>query len=344
MIKGRPRLFYHCYDLDQPSGGQKSVYQHVDALNSSGYEAFAVHGRASARLRWFENQTKVITWADCWEIFDRNRDYIVLPETLGAQISEYPGRKVIFNKNIFYGHRALEACLPGENPYFRSDVVGVMAVSEHNTKHLRFAYPHQTIYRVYEHIDSSIFEFKPLAQKKRRIACVVKVRLQLASIFQTLYVRASAGLTRARDCEWTLLQGRSEREVAEIMQDSLLFLFTGLEEGLGRAPLEATMCGCVVLGFSAGPMKEYLPRSCQFEPGDVSGFVSEVERVLAASPEELAALQAQVLEAREVALQFSVARHQASVVSAWEDIFWRQASKINAQLNAKNGPNTLKNE
>jgi hypothetical protein len=72
------------------------VYQHVDVLNQSGYTAFVVHGTPGYRLRWFENETRVIAWNELWRTFDPQRDYLVFPEDMGSRIAEYPGRKVIF--------------------------------------------------------------------------------------------------------------------------------------------------------------------------------------------------------------------------------------------------------
>jgi hypothetical protein len=321
--KNNSRLFYHCYDEQRPTGGQKSVYQHVDALNEAGYTAAVVHTNASDRLRWFQNESNVMTWTECWNIFNPQSDCIVLPESMGPLISAYPGRKVIFNKNVYYGHMAVEFNNVAEDPYFRSDVIGVLAVSEHNAQQLRFAYPHQTICHVCEWIDPVIFRCRPLSEKKRRIVCIDKVKPHLASLHRTLYARAKAGLNCASDCDWVVLQGLSEQEVAAILGESLVFVFTGLHEGLGRAPLEAMLCGCITLGFSVGPMTEYLPTPFQFSPGDVVGLTEMIERILAATPSELSAYQQQVKSARELALWYSNSSLQQSVVAAWEEIFSR---------------------
>ena len=57
------RVFYHCYDDPKPTGGQKHTYQHVDVLNRCGFDAYIVHHTPGFRLTWFDNDTRVIDYA-----------------------------------------------------------------------------------------------------------------------------------------------------------------------------------------------------------------------------------------------------------------------------------------
>src|ERR1700730_4869025 len=98
-----PKIFYLMYDIDAPSGGEKHSYQHVDLLNANGFEAYALHKLPRYRHTWFENETRVIDMEAFWNIYDREKDYIVVPEPLGRQILTYPGKLVIFNKNLYTG-------------------------------------------------------------------------------------------------------------------------------------------------------------------------------------------------------------------------------------------------
>src|SRR6266542_5500719 len=103
----RSRIFYFAYDHNRPSGGQKDTYQHVDILNRAGYEAYALHRTKGFRLGWFENSTAIVSDEWFWRRRDEERDIVVLPEDLGPAICSYPGHKVIFNKNLYHGFRAL---------------------------------------------------------------------------------------------------------------------------------------------------------------------------------------------------------------------------------------------
>jgi hypothetical protein len=313
------RVFYHCYDTVQPSGGQKHTYEHVDVLSRNGYDAYVYHQREGFRLRWFDNDTPVVGHAQFKKLYDESRDYIVLPEDLGGKILDYPGKKVIFDKNIYYGFRALGWKTPAY-PGLQPGVVAILAVSEHNAAHLRFAYPAQRIFRVTFKLDEEIFRFRPLAQKKRRIACSTKNPMFTQTLFHMLQARAAAGLNRLAEYEWVMLDAMTEAELAAALQDSLLLIFLSATEGLGRVPLEGLACGCILAAFASGPLRETLPPIYHVEEGDVLALARRIESVTSGFPDELPFTQEQVLEARGMALRYSRAAQERSVLSAWEQI------------------------
>lgn len=53
------KIFYMCPDSNKPIGGVKSIYHHVDILNSHNIEAYVLHSNPKFRCTWFENKTKV---------------------------------------------------------------------------------------------------------------------------------------------------------------------------------------------------------------------------------------------------------------------------------------------
>src|SRR6185369_4415466 len=99
---GPRKIFYHCFDTDARGGGQKHTYQHVDILCAHGFDAYVVHEAPGYRLDWFRNETRVISRQEYEALFDPARDYVVLAETVGSDVTSYPGRKIIFNKNLYY--------------------------------------------------------------------------------------------------------------------------------------------------------------------------------------------------------------------------------------------------
>lgn len=280
-----PNIFYYCYSHDRPTGGQKHTYQHVDILNRNGYKAFAFHTEKGFRLSWFENETKVLDFEGLKEIYDPARDFLVLPEELGSKLLGFPGRKVIFNKCLYHGFQVFGWETPPAYPYQDPKVVAAFAVSEHNREFLQFAYPDLKVLKVDPGVDGNVFSFKPLREKKRMIACVQKAPALLLTLYHALQSRAAAGLNNLKDFEWVFLGERTEQEVAEILRDSLVFVFNSIEEGLGRMPVEAMLSGCLVAGFSSGPMKEYLPPESRFEVGDMTGMAWYVESIAASSAE-----------------------------------------------------------
>ena len=316
----RPRIFYYCYDHNRPTGGQKDTYLHVDTLNDVGYEAFALHSNEGFRLRWFTNSTPVVSMTTFRQTFDPKSDYIVLPEDLGKEILLFPGRKVIFNKNLYYGFACFGYQLPTLYPYQSSEVVAVFAMSEHNIRHLRFAYPDVRIMRVFSRIDENLFSFAPLAGKQKTIVCVPKAPASLATLYHMLLSRARAGLNSLADWQWVFLKDHTELEVATILKSSPLLVFLSVEEGLPRTPLEAMYCGCIVVGYGAVPLKECLPHEVQFEHGDLAGIARFIESLAASFPHSIEPWDALVRIGSDYAARYSAQNCRNSVISAWSDL------------------------
>lgn len=310
------RLFYHCYDHNRPSGGQKDTYQHVDVLNRLGYEAYAVHTAPGFRLNWFENTTAVIDAATFRSMHDASLDYVVLPEDLGAAILDYPGKKVVFNKNVYLGCRALHPS--GVDPYQTPDVVGIMSVSEHNARLLRLAYPGKPISVVRYDVRAERFPFRPLSAKKPQIACLPKAAGQVGVLYHTLRARALSRHNRLSSFKWVVLDGMDERQISKTLEESLVLVFLSIEEGLPRVPLEAMCAGCLVAAYSAGALRECLPRGCGFEYGDIPRLVEYIEEIGARYPDDLPKGDTLVAQRENVASIYSAANQARDVEAAWD--------------------------
>jgi hypothetical protein len=314
-----PRLFYLCDDHDRPVGGQKHTYQHVDVLNRRGWNACVVHREKGVRLSWFENDTRVCSLEEFQAAFDRRTDFVIVPEDLGADILKIDGRKVIFNKNIFRGFMAFGRRRPSPDPYRHHDTVAAFVVSTHNAEQLRYAYPELDIFHVVMDLRPGVFTFEPLSQKKRQVVSVIKGRGSAAA-YQMFQARVEAGLIPRAPGDWMFLDGLSERNVAEVLRESLILVFQSVEEGLGRLPLEALLAGCVVIGYSAGPLKGVLPPQLCAAYANPVELCRLIESVLSADANRLQELQELVLKARDQALQYSSAQQEQSVCLAWQAI------------------------
>jgi glycosyltransferase involved in cell wall biosynthesis len=316
-----PKIFYFCYSHSHPNGGQKETYQHVDILNSSGFDAYAFHMQKGFRLEWFKNDTRTIDNEEFQKIYEISRDFIVLPEDLGVRILKFPGRKVIFNKNVFYGFASLGWTRPEQSPYEDPNIVSALTVSAHNQRYLQFAYPALKVHRVYGAIDQGIFAFKALAEKKLAVVSVPKMQNALRTLYHLLDSRAAKGLNKLQNLTWSVLRDRSEVEVATTLQNSLLFVFLSVEEGLPLSPLEAMSCGCLVVGYGAGPTEEYFPFHWPFAYGDILGVAQLIERICDVYPSGIDAFQSIADAGRQRAALYSRERQRNSIVTAWEDIF-----------------------
>jgi glycosyltransferase involved in cell wall biosynthesis len=316
------RIFYFASDSNQPFGGEKHTYEHVNILNEAGFEAYALHTRPNYRHTWFENATPTIDSHHFWEIYDRDKDYIVLPESMGSRIPAFPGRKVIFNKNFYYGFQIFsQASHEAFDGYTDDSVVAIFAVSDHNVAHLRCSFPNAKVFRMFFHIDSDLFSYAPLSRKQRVIACVSKEKDQLDILRQMAISRSRAGLNVVSDYRWVLLEGFNERQMAQTLQSALVAISLSAKEGLGRTLLEAMACGCLSLGLGVGALKESLPQECQFEPEDFIAMIERIEQITNTFPHNVAQWQSLSEAGRKIAEAFTRRQQKEHLLNAWDQIW-----------------------
>ncbi len=317
------RIYYFCYDHNLPRGGQRHTYRHVDILNRHGFDAAVFHPVDGFRLTWFDNDTRVVDVSEYRRQVDAERDFVVLPEDLGTFMSDFPGRQVIFNKNLFYGFRCFGEAVPAAYPYQSPGVVAAFAVSEHNRAHLQYAFPNLVVEREYPDIRPDLYSYVPLAAKRPVISCMRKAPESLLALFHTLQARAAAGLNRGRAFEWIFLEDRSEAEAARILRESLLFVFLSVAEGLARMPLEAMACGTLVVAHPNGPLAEILPPAYRFEHSNIVAMAQHVESIMESYPDRLERWQANVQEGRRAAAEFSCERQERHLIDSWRRILAR---------------------
>jgi Glycosyl transferases group 1 len=315
------KIFYYTYDHNIPTGGQRDTYRHVDILNSHGVEAYVLHTTANHRLTWFTNKTPVISLTDFKTDYTPATDYPVLPEDLGEGIANFPGRKVIFNKGVYNGFKAFGSMTPLAYPYRSHDIVCVLSVSDHNSEYLKLSFPHLRVIQVRPGVDTSLFSFTPLAEKQRQIVCVPKAETQITTLYHMLQARAEAGLNLIRSCNWIVLRGYLEAEVARILKEALIVIFLSIEEGFPRILLEAMSCGCLIASFGGGPITEFLPQAYRFEYGDLVAIIRYIEQVVAAFPNDMSRWDGEIKAALALTRELSLEQEAAAVMAAWSQVF-----------------------
>ncbi|MFQ5635670.1 MAG: hypothetical protein ACE5G3_10130 [Gammaproteobacteria bacterium] len=316
------KIFYFAFDHDKPSGGIKEAYRHVDILNSNGFDAFILHQRDGARASWFDHETPIVSAERFSAVFDDSRDFVVLPEDLSGGIDRFPGRKVIFNQNVFHGFAALGRPESGQSPYLHPDVKAVFSVSDHNAEYLRYAYPHADVYRLFIGIDLDRFSYRPVAEKSLKVVCYVRKNpAHTLALYHLLKSRADQDLDNLGRLEWTILDGQqTENQVIREFGDALLFVFLSIEEGCPLMPLEAAASGAVPLVYDGGPAMEWLPEPCRFAYGDLLGMAGAIAELAAGFPGAAQRWSVASREARDKAAFYSLGRQQRRLLEAWEEV------------------------
>jgi glycosyltransferase involved in cell wall biosynthesis len=300
----QPVIYYFCPDLRGTAGGVKTMYRHVDILNRNNYSAAILHSTDGFRCDWFENNTR-IAYVKTTR-FDTD-DVIVFPETLLAyftdlhnppkfklqfyrvfsknrhkfyvnELSKTPVRKVIFNQGVYLTFKDFDYTKEYDIPYLRRDVVATLCISEDSQNYLKFVFPDIRTYRV--RLSASNADFYYHAEKKRQIAFMADRNKgdwnQVLNILKIKKLTDGFQLVPIKD--------KTETQVAQILGESAVFFSFGKAEGFSLPPLEAMICGCVVVGYHGGGGREYFDPAFSYpvEPGDIIGFVRRAEEVLTA--------------------------------------------------------------
>jgi glycosyltransferase involved in cell wall biosynthesis len=320
----RPRIFYFAYDHQKPTGGQKSVYRHVEILRDAGYEAYVLHLQPGFRLTWFSNSVPVVNQSEFHRLHDPLVDYVTVPEDLGPKILTFQGKKVINNQGAYLGFYSFGFDAPQRYPYLHPDVRAVFVKSEFNAEYLRFAFPTLPLYRIYNSVDPEAYRFCPLESKKLTCVCPAhKNRIELAQVYNLLKARSQQGLNACGGLAWVFVDSIPEREVARLLKESALFLFLSTIEGFGRMPIEAMMSGCLVVAYDIPPLNEYLNTEWAFlsPRGDVRHVVQSIEEICALLQSGTHAdLSRMAQKAGRSALLYSPAHEQDSVLAAWKAV------------------------
>jgi glycosyltransferase involved in cell wall biosynthesis len=146
--------------------------------------------------------------------------------------------------------------------------------------------------------------------------------MDLLQLYHIIQARAQQGLNRLAEYEWVFIEARSEPEVAQILRDSIVFVFLSTTEGLPRMPIEAMRCGDIVLGYCDGPLTELLTpdNSVAANRCNILSVVAHLEQVAETFLENPGHLRPMSEAACRTASEYSGEREEANVMDFWSEM------------------------
>ena len=238
------------YIAPQPrsnTGGNKTIFRHVEALQSLGYDAVVRSPAGFETPTWFnhtaamEDASRPIVDADI---------LVIAEDVLGvlAHCAGLPNRKVIFCQNPYafagYGF----ASLPDEQ---RAMYRTFMACNTGAAGLIARYFDYETISVVPAFADNRIFRSAP---KVPVIACTPRKRPEEYKVIRYMFTRLYAGPT---PWTWEALETATEAETAAAMGRASLFLSLARMEAHSITILEAMASQCLIAGFTGIGAREY---------------------------------------------------------------------------------------
>ena len=242
-------------DVVQPTGGIKQMHRLSEALGQLGREATLIQNKAEFHPGWFESSVNTISETEWLKRTDLSpeRDIVVMPETYNGEFLTFSPElpKIIFNQNGAYSF-GIPDSKKMHRPaglielYQHADIKHLLCVSEHDHALISegFQAGEQRVSVIRNAIEVELF--KPKQAKKKQVCYMPRKNPRDALIT----------IAMLEHCEWfkqwsvVPIEKKSQEQVAQIMQESLIFLSFGHPEGFGLPVAEAMACGCSVIGYS----------------------------------------------------------------------------------------------
>jgi hypothetical protein len=267
-------FYYYCPAVKKSSGGVKVIYQHVQALNEMGVNAWVLHPRSNFKCNWFDHKTPIWNSSSI-----STNDHLIIPEvdvlSLANFLIENPIKFSIFVQggDIERGnsvHAREKVNLVFKKAQF------ILAISDNINKLIAINFPdtvNKTI-RVLPTVPWQLFLTDSWHEKENIITYMPRKN---AAHAESVISAFRAWLP----ANWRIqpIRNASESEVAAELRKSRIFLTFSTPEGFGLPPLEAALTGNYVIGYHGNGGKEYWgpPVFQEIYPYDICSFVEAIK-------------------------------------------------------------------
>jgi hypothetical protein len=248
-------IYYLIADHPEPSWGTGMLYEHVRLLRELGHDACVLHHRAPYRPAWRELEVPV-RYLDEPGFTPSSRDVVVVPEVLAGSAAalRHPWRRWVFVQGSFLILRGME----GAVDYAALGYEAAMAVLPHVARVVERHFGISA--EIVPPYVAPYFFAASEQPRQRRILLAVKEGYRLAGIPDEEIAGALLDKELAGRPEWSLvrLEGKTHREVAELMRTSLFLVNVNSLEAFNTTVPEAMAAGCIPVCYEAVGGRDFL--------------------------------------------------------------------------------------
>lgn len=339
----KTKIYFVCPNNNFASGGVKQIYRQVEILNKNNIEAYVLHKKIGKKDNWFSSNAPIkyspLLFKKLKYILNGNKigikekitlfflkkisekiepnSILVFPEIYGNKINEIDPNipKVVFNQNCFYTFNQFDNT--DSNPYSHPNTLATIVVSANSQQYLKHAFPDINIFRIFLGINDKIFQY---SDKKKKQICYMprKLRDDTQQVIHILKHRK-----KLKEWKFIEIDNKTELEVAQIMQESAIFLSFSHKEGFGLPPAEAMACGCYTIGYHGEGGKEFFhPEfSTTINHGNVIHFAKKIEEtayIYEKNPEEIS--QRGKFASEFILNHYSLNNEEYHILNTWKSI------------------------
>ena len=305
MSELKRNIIYFLPALKKPSGGAKCMYHHSNLINK-----MSIKGFSSSILHYKKKRISKILYSLKWKYlnydtdknygykpdeievvknfkplkewmatdiehknnfdFDPKKDFIVFPEIISHFAKKFCAKPDIKYSIFVLGayHMNSTNNLKDLNEVYKKSCF-LMDISNNSRKCLKSILPNynKKFFRINLSIDSNIFKSKKI--KQNIINCMprkLKEDFHLLKFF----------INQAMPKKWKLitLTNMSNKEIANKLSSSKIFLSFSNFEGLGLPPIEAAFSGNKVIGYAGEGGNDYFNKPIfeKISKGDILNF------------------------------------------------------------------------
>jgi len=238
-------VFLNPFTRTEISGGIKTAYRHAELLAELGFDASVYQPEGPPS--WFDTTAKVVRSLNA----PVRGDVLVFPEAINGPLVDLvkartPAKKVLFCQAQYY---ALFNAIPPEE--YRTLFERVACQSAIAKGFLERVLHFENVAVIPCFVDRALFHSR--GNTMQIAALPRKLPREAAAIHSVLRLK----YPELKSVPWAVIEGKSEREIAEIFGRSTIVVSLPFLESFGLVPLEAMASGAIVVGFHGNGAREY---------------------------------------------------------------------------------------